>query len=260
MVPGPAQAGRDIPLWWWPARWPVPPHVRAGITTRDGGCSAPPFASFNLAAHVGDRPSSVHENRTALRQGLRLPSEPCWLQQAHGSRVVSAAGGCNQAADGSHASTTGQVCAVLVADCVPLLLSDASGTQVAAIHAGWRGIAAGIVAAGISTMRAPADQLLAWIGPCIGPERYEVGAEVRCACLETDPGAGDHFRRTTSGRWLADLPALVCCQLRARDVHAIYSADLCTHARPDLFFSHRRDGSTGRMAALIWLDPDRTSP
>jgi hypothetical protein len=246
------------PPWWLAADWPASAAVRAGITTRGGGVSAPPYAQFNLADHVGDDADAVHANRARLGRGLGLPSDPFWLRQQHGARVVAAAGADKRPADGCHASLPGQVCAVLVADCVPLLLADAAGTQVAAVHAGWRGIAAGVIDAGIAAMRAPAGRLLAWIGPCIGPANYEVRTDMRDACLGADPGATACFDPAAPGRWRADLPALVRRRLRAHGVTAVYSAGLCTHARGDLFYSHRRDGRTGRMAALIWIN-DRST-
>lgn len=245
---------RDAPLWWLPAHWPAPAQVRAGITTRQGGGSRHRYQGFNLALHVGDDPAVVRENRRALRQGLKLPSEPCWLQQVHGRRVVAATGGPGQPADGSHASGPGPVCTIQVADCVPLLLTDFAGSQVAAIHAGWRGISLGIVAAALSVMRAPPQQVLAWIGPSIGPGRYEVGADVRSACLQMEPEASECFRPTAGDHWLADLRGLVRRGLQRQGVHAIHGEEVCVHEKQDLFFSHRRDGRTGRMAALIWIE------
>jgi hypothetical protein len=168
--------------------------------------------------------------------------------------VVAAADGLAQPADGSHASGPGQVCAILIADCVPLLLTDFAGNQVAAIHAGWRGIVADIVKAALSVMGADPDQVLAWIGPCIGPDRYVVGADVRSACLQLDPESTDCFEPMARERWHADLKQLARRQLQRHGVRAIHGSDLCVHENPDLFFSHRRDGQTGRMAALIWID------
>lgn len=251
-------AVQEFPPWWLPARWPAPPLVRAGITTRRGGDSKHPFQGFNLATHVGDDASVVSANRAALRQGLCLPAEPCWLHQVHGSRMVAAAAGPGEAADGSHASGPGRICAVMVADCVPLLLTDSAGRLVAAVHAGWRGIAAGIVGSALAAMGAPADQVLAWIGPCIGPDHYEVGADVRSACLRADPDATECFRPTSQNHWLADLPCLVRRQLRRQGVSTVHGGDICVHEQQDLFFSHRRDGQTGRMAALIWLERDHS--
>ncbi len=247
----------DIPCWWLAANWPTPARVRAGITTRVGGDSKHPYQGFNLALHVGDNPEAVVRNRSQLRQGLHLPQEPCWLQQVHGKQVIFASDQIGQSADGSITSGPGHVCAVQVADCVPLLLADTAGIQVAAIHAGWRGIAAGIIDAAVSAMSAPAEQLLAWIGPCIGPDRYEVGSEVRAACLQAEPGATRCFESTTPDHWRADLRQLVSTGLRRRGIARIYGNDNCVAENSRLFYSHRRDGRTGRMAALIWIEMDQ---
>ena len=247
----------ETPRWWMPADWPAPAQVRAGITTRLGGGSRHPYRGFNLALHVGDDPSAVSANRVELRRGLNLPNDPCWLQQVHGKRVVEAAEGLAQPADGSHASDPGHVCAVLIADCVPLLLADRAGSQVAAIHAGWRGIAAGIIEAALAAMGAHPQHMLAWIGPCIGPDSYAVGADVRSACLQLNPESTDCFAPKGKDRWCADLKQLVRHQLQRQGVRAIHGSDLCVHDNPELFFSHRRDGQTGRMSALIWIDKDQ---
>ena len=251
------RTAREHPIWWRPAHWPAASCVRAGITTRQGGSGLHPYQGFNLALHVGDDPATVSANRAELRQRLDLPGEPCWLQQVHGTHVVAADSVADVVADGSHASAPGQICTVMIADCVPLLLTDIAGGQVAAIHAGWRGVAAGIIDAAIAVMGAPPEQVLAWIGPCIGPDRYEVGAEVRSACLKLHPDAGGCFRPTTPGHWRADLPGLVRRGLHRHGVRAIHGGDICVHDQRDLFFSHRRDGQTGRMAALIWIEKDQ---
>ena len=250
-------AARETPPWWLPAAWPAPAQVRAGITTRLGGGSRQKYTGFNLALHVGDEPSAVSANRVELRQRLNLPQEPCWLQQIHGNHVVPAAEGPAQPADGSYTTSPGPVCTILVADCVPLLLADFSGHQVAAIHAGWRGIAAGIVDAALAVMHAPPGQVLAWIGPCIGPNRYAVGAEVRSACLQMEPDAAECFQPTVRNHWRADLRRLVRTGLQRHGVGAIHDTDICVYDKPEHFFSHRRDGQTGRMAALIWIDKDQ---
>ncbi len=239
------------------AEWPAPAQVHAGITTRQGGNSRHPFQGFNLALHVGDDPAAVTANRAELRRGLNLPQEPCWLQQVHGNRVVDAATGPAQAADSCVASSTGQVCAVLVADCVPLLLTDLAGSQVAAIHAGWRGLAAGIIGAALAAMNTRPELVLAWIGPCIGPDSYTVGADVRAACLHLHPEAADCFEPGAPERWRADLKQLARVQLQQHGVRGIHGSDLCVHENPELFYSHRRDGHTGRMAALIWIDTNQ---
>lgn len=246
----------DTPAWWLPARWPAPACVRAGITTREGGAGSLPFAGFNLGLHVGDAAATVAANRHALRRELLLPVEPRWLEQVHGARIVDAADpGTDCRADGSHTRAPGAVCVVMAADCVPLLLCDVTGTRVAAIHAGWRGIAAGIVGAGLAAMGGGRADLLAWIGPCIGARHYEVGAEVRAACLAMDGGAAACFDESRPGHWRADLPALVRRQLELGGVRRISGGDLCVYSDRERFYSHRRDGRTGRMAALIWVEP-----
>jgi hypothetical protein len=249
------------PPWWLPANWPAPARIHAGITTRTGGVSAGPYAALNLALHVGDDAAAVAENRRIVRDGLALPTDPCWLAQMHGTRIIDAAApGPDRHADGSHATGPGVVCAVLVADCVPVLLCDRAGTEVAAIHAGWRGIAAGVVGAGLAVMRAGPGDVLAWIGPCIDPPRYEVGAEVRDACLTRDPGAGACFVATRPGHWFADLSGLVRRQLAYGGVRHIHGGSPGAHADATRFYSHRRDGRTGRMAALVWIGVDRRDP
>ncbi|BAU48784.1 laccase [Sulfurifustis variabilis] len=236
------------------ADWPAPPQVRAVTTTRLGGVSSGPYASFNLGDHVGDVPDRVRANRARLGETLGLGAPPLWLRQVHGTRVVDV----GQAVEGTEAdgivsAESGRACAVLTADCLPILLCDRAGTRVAALHAGWRGLAAGIVEAGVRAMRAPAPALFAWLGPGIGRTAYEVGDEVREAFAERDPGAAAAFTRSPRGRWMADMYALARRRLNAAGVVAVYGGEYCTASQEALFFSYRRDGTTGRMASLIWL-------
>ena len=236
--------------------WPAPARVRAFSSTRTGGASGGPWRSFNLAGHVADDPEAVRRNRARLRRGLGLPEEPRWLTQRHTAQVVEADAGTGtdgEAADGIVTRTPGVVCAVLAADCLPVLLCDREGAVAAAIHAGWRGIAAGVVEAGVRATGVPPAALLAWLGPAIGPERYEIGAVVRDAALAGDPGAYDAFRPAEPGRWRADLERLVRRRLARAGVGSVHGGGLCTASDPRRFFSHRRDGATGRMATLIWL-------
>ena len=235
--------------------WPAPDRVRAASTTRAGGNSAGPWATLNLAGHVADERAAVARNRARLRDALELPQEPHWLSQRHGARVVDAGAQTNGApADGSVTRERGIVCAVLAADCMPVLLCDRGATVVAALHAGWRGIAAGIVEAGVRATGAPPGELLAWLGPAIGPERYEVGPEVRDAILAEDPGAsGAFFRAGRADRWRANLERIVRGRLARCGVVSVHGGIWCTASDPGRFFSHRRDGVTGRMATLIWL-------
>ena len=235
--------------------WPAPGRVRAASTTRTGGVSGGPWRSLNLGDHVADDGEAVSRNRARLRNELELPEEPRWLVQRHGTRVVAAgAVPDGAAADGIVAREPGMVCAVLAADCMPVLLCDRDATMVAALHAGWRGLAAGILEAGIRATGVAPGELIAWLGPAIGPERYEVGPDVRDAFLASDPDAADAFRSSgPPDRWRADLERLVRRRLARGGVGSVHGGGTCTASDPGRFFSHRRDGVTGRMATLVWL-------
>ncbi len=235
--------------------WPAPPWVRACTTTRPGGVSTGAYAGLNLADHVGDNPRRVAENRALVRLALDLPAEPRWLSQVHGCEVVPAADAAPGAtADASVTRESGVVCAVLTADCLPLLMCDRRGRTAAAVHAGWRGLAGGVVERTLDALgEAPAD-LLVWLGPAIGPDAFEVGPEVRAAFLDSDPAAAAAFRRGPGDRWRADLYALARARLARAGVTRVYGGGVCTFADPDRFYSYRRDGVTGRMASLIWLE------
>jgi YfiH family protein len=239
---------------WVEADWPAPRGVRAGISTRAGGVSRAPWNSLNLADHVGDEAPAVAENRRRLGRLLALPSEPAWLTQQHGCRAVDAADGSGLEADACYTRVRGVVCAVLTADCIPLLLADESGAEIAAVHVGWRGLCRGIAGAAVARFRAAPARLTAWIGPHITSARYQVGNEVRDACLAAIAGAEAAFRLEDS-HWQADLDRLLRLQLGALGVRRTFGGGRCTFSERDLFFSHRRDRVTGRMAALIWLDP-----
>ncbi|GAB4357910.1 MAG: peptidoglycan editing factor PgeF [Gammaproteobacteria bacterium] len=239
---------------WIEPRWPAPANVRAVSTTRCGGVSRPPFDSLNLADHVGDRPADVEANRRILRRRLGLPSPPCWLRQVHGSRVVRAEGNAGCEADGAYSDTPGVVCAVMTADCLPLLLCDRRGSRVAALHAGWRGLAGGIVEAGVEAMGYAGEDLLAWLGPAIGPDHFEVGEEVRAQFVAHQAEAAGAFRPSANGRWLADLYELARQRLRACGVSEISGGGFCTYRERGRFFSFRRDSKTGRSATLVWLE------
>ena len=233
--------------------WPAPASVHACSTTRGGGYSQSPWDSLNLGDHVGDDPAAVAANRERVRHALALPAAPLWLNQVHSTRVVCAAPGIRLVdADGSLTDQPGVVCAVMTADCLPVLLCNRQGTRVAALHAGWRGLLNGILEVGIDAMPGPVGQLLAWIGPGIGPQAFEVGDEVREAFMRTDPAANAAFVRHRE-RWLADLPALARLRLRSVGVNAIFGGDECTYRDSQRFFSYRRDGQTGRQASLIWF-------
>lgn len=232
--------------------WPAPRNVHALVTTRQGGVSQGPWASLNLAAHVGDDPQAVAENRRRLR--AYLPAEPVWLSQVHGVRAIDAAtsppGG---EADASFTRARGVVCAVLTADCLPLLLCDEAGSVVAAVHAGWRGLADGVIEAAVAAMAVPGERLLAWLGPAIGPDHFDVGGEVREAFLAHDAHAAEAFVDSGEGRWRGDLYRLARQRLAALGVHRVASAEFCTMCEGERFYSFRRDDVTGRMASCIWM-------
>lgn len=238
---------------WINADWPAPANIHAGTTTRTGGVSSGPWSSLNLGDHVGDDPSAVAENRRLLAARCALPVEPAWLQQVHGTAAVDAA----QArmapeADASFAHAPGAVCAILTADCLPVLLCDRSGTEVAAAHAGWRGLVGGVLDATLAAMNAPPAELLAWLGPAIGPDAFEVGPEVRAAFVERNPAHADALH-AAGDKYLADIHAAARLELAQAGVESVYGGGLCTVSEPDRFFSYRRDGTCGRMASLIWL-------
>jgi hypothetical protein len=234
--------------------WPAPKRVHALTTTRTGGVSHGAYASFNLAEHVDDDPSHVAQNRRRLREALQLPSEPLWLKQVHGTTVVNAATSEPGAtADGAWTDQPGRVLAVMTADCLPIFLCDKQGTRIALLHAGWRGLADGIVEAGVSALRVPGKELLAHLGPGIGPQAYEVGDDVRAAFVARDAGATEAFTQNANGRWWADMYALARRRLHALGITQVTGGERCTWRERERFFSYRRDGATGRMASLLWL-------
>ena len=316
-------------LAWITPDWPAPPAVRAVTTTRSGGVSRAPYASLNLAAGTGDAPSAVARNRAMVVSALALDHEPCWLDQVHGSDVVRAARYATAPrADASIGDAGTPPCAVLTADCLPVVLCDAAGTRIGIAHAGWRGLAGGVIERCVAAMERPAGELLAWLGPGIGADSYEVGPEVREACLDADPGAwraftprasggngggppdgagsrevgpevraagpdaGPRARRTSAprapdrgeggplaparnagdpaeprrtsipsapraDRWSADLHAIARRRLASLGIERVYGSGFCTCRDSERFFSHRRDGVTGRFATLAWIRPSR---
>lgn len=238
--------------------WSLPAGVQAWQTTRGSGDH--PYGGFNLGTHVGDDPARVAANRQQLLK--HLPTQPFWLDQVHGIRVVELtaeepAGAIE--ADAVMTRVPGKVCAVMTADCLPVLLTDKAGRVVGAAHAGWRGLAEGVLEALVVSMCAsiqcaPAD-LLAWLGPAIGPDAFEVGDEVREAFVALDSDNTACFKPGLAGKWLADLPGLACAKLQALGVREIKRSGLCTYSQPSHFYSYRRDHVTGRMASMIWITP-----
>jgi YfiH family protein len=249
-----------------PAAWPAPKPVHGFTTLRHGaGQSNPPFDSFNMGLHSGDDEATVLQNRVHLEKIAQLPSLPHWLRQVHGTAVARFDGDVvsnEPEADAAVTSTPGVVLAILTADCLPVLFAAKDGSEVGAAHAGWRGLAAGVLEATVAQMRTPADQLVAWLGPAAGPQKYEIGVEVYDAFVAQDWSAGRAFTSTRANHWNVDLYALARRRLEKAGLraHDIHGGALCTIADPQSFYSHRRStyiesGRTGRMASLVWMAP-----
>ena len=240
--------------------WPVPDNIVAFSTLRKGaGFSQSPYQQFNLAAHVGDDPGIVESNRAILSQSCEGLDHIQWLNQVHGAKVVTAGEESQPAADGCISSVSGAGCAVMTADCLPLVLCDQYGQQIAAVHAGWRGLAAGVVEEAVSQFTAVADDILVWMGPGIGPQNFEVGEEVRQAFLDAASGAEKRkvalaftSHQHKKSTFFADLYQIARIRLHAISVTKIYGGGFCTYADPDRFYSYRRDGLTGRMVTMIY--------
>lgn len=237
--------------------WPLSERVRAVITTRTGGVSREPYGSLNLGDHVGDDPVAVRMNRERLASALDLPAGPLWLKQVHGCRVA-AAGRENESieADASSTDQPGVVCAVLTADCLPVLLCNRDGSRVAAAHAGWRGLAEGVIENALKTFAGPPGEILAWLGPAIGPAAFEVGPEVRTCFVSNNPADAGAFRPGEGDRWFADIYQLARNRLARLGVGYVGGGQYCTVTDSERFFSYRRDGVTGRFASLIWIEPE----
>lgn len=250
---------------WIVPDWPAAPHVRSLITTRHGGVSQGAYASLNLGDHVGDDAQAVAENRR--RVAAYLPAAPLWLKQVHGTQVIDAAQLATQfpnvipapEGDAAFARRPGVVCAAMTADCLPVLLCDRAGSVVAAAHAGWRGLHAGVLTQTVQAMACPGAELLAYLGPAIGPQAFEVGDEVRNAFVDAHREAAVAFQALRPGKWLADLYLLARQALARLGVEAVYGGGYCTVHDASRFFSYRRDGVSGRMASLICLDDCRES-
>lgn len=265
------------------ADWPVPAHVRAVVTTRVGGVSAGARASLNLAAHVGDDRAAVVANRALVRAALALPDEPLWLRQVHGTEVVRHAAPAGEApngtagagsdvwsgardasgvapddgpeADAAVAFEPGRVLAIMTADCLPVAFATRAGDRVGAAHAGWRGLAGGVLERTVAALDADPADVVAWLGPAIGPAAFEVGAEVRAAFVGDDAAAATAFSANARGRWQADLYALARLRLARAGVRSVHGGGACTYADAQRWFSYRRDREAGRMAMLVWLEP-----
>ena len=263
---------------WLVPDWPAPANIHAATTLRTGGVSQGIYASLNPAAHVSDSVDRVRQNRQAIREMLDLPDEPVWLEQIHSNRAVQAVKRASlQQADASYTNESGVVCAVMTADCLPLLVCSTDGTQVAAIHAGWRGLLAGVISNTVDAMLPPFSKgeasqfhktdlssllckrgarrdFLVWFGPAIGPDCFEVGSEVRDAFLEKSQEFNNAFREQGNGKWLADIYRMGRIELAALGITKVYGGKCCTFTEHERFYSYRRDTQTGRMATLIWRE------
>ncbi len=236
---------------WLTPDWPAPANVHAATTLRSGGFSHGAYASLNPAMHVGDDADSVRQNRQLIKASLELPDYPVWLDQIHSNRAVQALKNETlQQADASYTSKSGVVCAVLTADCLPLLVCAADGSQVAAIHAGWRGLLAGVIGNTITAMKN--SDVLVWLGPAISPDCFEVGAEVRAAFLDKSAAFSTAFKEKSNSKWLADIYQLARIDLAMLGINKVYGGGFCTVTEAERFYSYRRDKQTGRMATLIW--------
>lgn len=239
-------------------KWPTPPHIQTVVTTRWWpGQSKPPFDTFNLASHVGDDPNRVESNRQSLTALTGLASQPIWLEQVHGTDIAILDGTLFRhppRADGAITQQPGTACAILTADCLPVLFCDSDGFQIGAAHAGWRGLHAGILEKMIQQFSQAPSKLMAWLGPAIGSEAYIVGSEVRDAFVDQDPADASAFHRDSNNQWHADLYQLARNHLRKNGIHAIFGGGYCTF-NDDRFYSYRQNRQTGRMATVIWIDP-----
>lgn len=248
----------DTEIAWLQPEWDAPPRVRVVSTLRTGGVSKGEYAQLNLANHVGDDLQAVRENRARLSAAAGLPGAPLWLDQVHGTTVAEHPGALAEGitppqADAAVTFASGRVCSVMTADCLPVVLTDRAGSRVGVAHAGWRGLAGGVLEATVQALRVHPDQLLAWLGPAISQTAFEVGPEVRAAFVARSVANADAFVVNAAGRYQADLYALARNALGAAGVRYISGGGVCTSSDSQRFFSFRRDGRTGRMATLAWL-------
>jgi YfiH family protein len=236
---------------WITPDWPAPANIHAATTLRTGGVSSGAYASLNPATHVGDDVACVSENRQRIKTMLALPAEPVWLEQTHSNLVINAGQTTTlQQADASYSNTAGVVCAVMTADCLPLLICSTDGKQIAAIHAGWRGLLAGIISNTVAVLST--TNVLVWLGPAIGAARFEVGGEVREAFVAKSAAFDSAFTQTSDNKYLADIYQLARLELATLGIDAVYGGNFCTVTEQERFYSYRRDTQTGRMATLIW--------
>jgi YfiH family protein len=233
--------------------WNSPPGIQACCTTRRGGVSTAPFDSLNLALHVGDDEKRVAQNRKLLRQQLRLPTEPCWINQTHGTHTVTIEQDATRDADAAVTRVRGTIAVVMIADCLPILLCNQDGSEVGAVHAGWRGLQGGVIQSALATMNSPNQSVMAWIGPGISQACFEVGDEVRTAFIDSMQDAQTFFSAHRKGHWLCDLAGLAERVLKAQGVSEVFHDSHCSYRDADRFYSYRRVATTGRMAALIWI-------
>ncbi len=237
------------------AQWSAPANVTAFTTLRSGGVSTDQYASLNLGVRVGDDEANVIENRKRLVRQHKLPGEPIWLNQVHGTRVVVADNAADEEADGAVTQTPNVVCAIMTADCLPIFLCNKQGTEIGLLHAGWRGLADGIVEAGLNAMQSETEDLYAWLGPAIGVGAFEVGSQVReqlCIGLVDEESVCKPSQNY--GKWLADLYRLAERRLKVQGINSIATSSACTFRENDKYFSYRRDGQCGRMVSVIWIN------
>ncbi len=239
---------------WIPANWEAPPGIKAGISTRTGGYSHAPYSGFNLALHVGDSESDVRRNREQLKSFLSLTREPVWLNQVHKSRIINSGFEKKNVADGIVTEVPQLPCVILTADCVPLLMCNSTGKKIGAIHVGWRGLVAGIVNNAISWFDSSPEEIIIWIGPHIRDENYEVGQDVYDACVNLDNDLQSGFTKKGRDHWYANLEMMIKTILNKQGIYRIFTTPFCTYKDDDLFFSYRREGVTGRMASMIWMN------
>jgi YfiH family protein len=241
--------------------WPAPENVKAYTTTRTGGFSKPPYESFNLALHVGDHQNDVLANRKKLKQVLKLPNEPVWLMQQHENTVIFADAPTTLNADGAYTKAPNTVCVILTADCLPILLCNTKGTEISALHGGWRSLSQGIIESGLQKFSGDSKDILVWLAPAIGPEVFEVGQEVLDVFTEMFPFflkqkyiRNNIFKPSSNHQWLFNIYQFARQEFTRLGVHQVYGGNFCTHSDSKRFYSYRRDGQTGRMASLIWME------